>query len=336
MFVRIVLCTFFLIVGVGNEVFSESVEAGFGKIKLNGLLQFWYQNDNGATPYDTFRLRRAEIKLSGDIVPEVSWAVMFDPAQVREDDVKTSGTNVTLVGRKSLLQDFVITLKPHECFSVDFGQYKIPFGMEGLESSAKLDFVERSALTSQFKWSDYRDIGFTVKGNFDVQGIKVLPAIGVFNGEGQNKLDVNNPVDLVGRLVINPIKELQVGFAHYNGKLGTGETDNFRTGIELKTNIDPIIFYGEYAQGKASGKNKQTYYVTAGYKILDNLHVVARYDYYDNDTDTSNDEKHEDTIGLNYFIEKHNAKIQLNYIYRGEKGTQIDDNVIRLNVQVSY
>jgi hypothetical protein len=87
-----------LIFALSQNLSAEPVEAGFGKIKVNGLMQFWYQNDNSsATPKDTYRLRRAEIKLSGEIKPEVSWAVMFDPAQVREDDTKTetvSGTKV--------------------------------------------------------------------------------------------------------------------------------------------------------------------------------------------------------------------------------------------------
>ncbi|MFN3966742.1 MAG: hypothetical protein ACK4JE_03485, partial [Endomicrobiia bacterium] len=79
-----------LVAGTIGNVSAEPVEAGFGKIKANGLLQFWYQYDNGATPKDTFRLRRAEVKLSGEIKPDVvSWAIMFDPAQVREDDTKS-------------------------------------------------------------------------------------------------------------------------------------------------------------------------------------------------------------------------------------------------------
>jgi phosphate-selective porin len=234
------------------------------------------------------------------------------------------------------LQDFVITLKPHKCCSVDFGQYKVPFGMEGLESSAKLDFVERSALATQFKWADYRDIGFTVKGDFKLGNVKIQPAVGLFNGEGQNKLDVNEPMDFVGRLVVKPIEALHLGVAHYNGKTGGFETDNFRTGGEIKFVKEPISVYGEYVTGKSGGKEKQTYYLSAGYKISNSFQLVARYDWYDPDTGKQDDEKHEDTIGLNYFIEKHNAKIQLNYVYRGEKGTKIDDDVIRVNVQISY
>jgi len=316
-----------LAVGLLQDAFAEPIEAGFGKIKVNGLMHFWYQNDNGTVPKDTFRLRRAEIKFSGDIKPEVSWAVVFDPAQLRED-----------LTRKSPLQDFVITLKPYKHISVDFGQYKVPFGMEGLESSAKLNFIERSALTSVFKWADYGDVGFTVKGDFKVNNVKIQGAVGLFNGEGQNKLDVNEPMDLVGRLIVKPIEALHLGVAHYNGKTGSGsaETGNIRTGGEIKFVKDPISGYGEYVTGKSGGKEKKTYYLAGGYKILPSLQVVVKYDWYDPDIDTEDDEKHEDTIGLNYFFEKHNAKIQLNYVYRGEKGTTVDNNIVRVNVQISY
>lgn len=208
--------------------------------------------------------------------------------------------------------------------------------MEGLESSAKLDLVERSALSSQFKWSDYRDIGIAIKGDFEVGDIKIQPTVGFFNGEGQNKLDVNEPIDFASRLVVKPIDVLHLGIGYYNGKKGETEKDNSRTGIEAKFVKGPISIYGEYATGKSEDKEKLTYYITACYKFLNSWQAVIRYDWYDPDTNKVDDEKHEGTIGLNYFIEKHNAKIQLNYVYRGEKGTMVDDDVIRLNVQISY
>ena len=314
-----------LAVGFVGSICAEPVEAGFGKIKLTGLMQIWYQNDNGATPFDTFRLRRAEIKLSGEIKPDVSWAVMIDPAQQRED-----------LTRKSPLQDFVITLKPRKECSIDFGQYKTPFGMEGLESSAKLDFIERSALASQFKWTDYRDVGFTVKGDHKLNDVKIQPTIGVFNGKGQNNLDENNPMDIALRLVVKPIESLHLGVANYNGKTGATETSNFRTGVEAKFVKDPGSIYGEYATGKSSGKDKNTYYATAAYKFLKSYQAALRYDYLDPDTDTKDDAKTETTAGLNYFIENQNAKVQLNYVVRGEEGTSLDDDVVRINLQISY
>lgn len=324
---------------VQNIVVAEEIV--MDKIKLNSLLQFWYQYDDSETPKDTFRIRRAEIKLSGEIKPDVVyWTLMLDPAAVREDDTKFTTVDNTKVvketGRKSLLQDFVITLKPYRFLFIDFGQYKIPFGMEGLESSAKLDFVERSAIATQFKWSDYRDIGFTLKGDFKINNVKIQSAVGFFNGEGQNKLDINEPMDFVCRLVVKPSEMLHLGVAHYNGKTGKNEKDKVYTGVELKFVKDPITIYGEYASGKSGDTEKLTYYLTLGYKIYKFIQVVARYDSYDFDITTVGGEKYELTAGVNYFIKNDNAKIQLNYVYCGETGTQVGNNIIRLNVQVSY
>ncbi len=326
-----------------KNTLAQQVEAGFGKIRIGGLMQFWYLHDQSATPKSYFRLRRSEIRLSGQIRPEVLWTLMIDPAAVVEN-VKTekieipqvvTKTVVTDVGRKSVLQDFVITLKPHELISINFGQYKTPFGMEGLESSARLDFVERSALSTLFKWADFRDLGFTLNGNLKIENIKILPTVGVFNGEGQNKFDVNDVFDLYGRLVVKPIEELHLGAAYANSKIGKDKVDNSRVGAELKFSMDPIVAYGEFATGKYKGKDAYTFYLTGGYKIIKPLQLVARFDWYDTDTKKDDNEQYEITGGVNYFIEKHNAKIQLNYVHRGEKPAK-DNDIIRINIQVSF
>jgi hypothetical protein len=208
--------------------------------------------------------------------------------------------------------------------------------MEGLESSAKFDFVERSAIATVFKWTDYIDLGISLKCNFQIKNIEIYPQIGFFNGEGQNKLDVNVSIDFAGRLVVKPIDQLYLGVAYYNGKNWKNEIENVRTGTEIKFVKEPFSVYSEYAFGKSNEKEKLTYYITFTYKFLKSFQLVARYDYYDLDTNTENNEKYDDTIGINYFIENHNAKIQFNYVYRGEKETEINDDVIRVNLQISY
>jgi phosphate-selective porin len=317
----------------------EPVAAGFGKIKLTGLLQGWYQNDESANPEGTFRLRRAEIKLSGEINPEMSWWLMFDPAQVKEDDVRTAtGTNlVTSVGRKSVLQDFGVSFKcPRTGVRADLGQYKVPFGMEGLTSSAKLDFIERAALTTQFKWADARDIGLTLRRDLKVGDVTIQPAVGVYNGEGQNRSDANDGKMLVGRLAVSPLKGLHVGVAHVNNEVGAAEVESVRTGFEAKYTVGRACVYGEYAVGESEGKDKETYYVTTTYSVLDDVQLAARYDWYDPNTDNDGDAATETTAGINYFITKHNAKVQLNYVFRGEEGASVDNDIVRANVQVSF
>ncbi len=319
---------------------TESVKAGFGSVKLNGLLQGWYQYDEGADPKGTFRLRRAEIKLSGDIIPEVAWWLMFDPATVREDTVRSTSIDdasvVTSVGRKSVLQDFAIRLKPVETLSLDVGQYKIPFGMEGLKSSSKLDFIDRAAMFSRFKWGDRRDIGATLRGDFHLGDAAIRPEVGVYNGEGQNRLDANGHKMTVGRLVLNPVTGLHLGAAHANNKVGADETKSAHTGFEAKYEIGPASVYGEYAFGESEGKNRRTYYITATCNVLDDLQLAARYDWFDPDTDKDDDAQTETTVGVNYFIAGNNAKMQLNYVFRGEEGDSINNDVLRANLQVSF
>jgi hypothetical protein len=60
---------------------------------------------------------------------------------------------------------------------------------------------------------------FTVKGDFKLGNVKIQPAVGLFNGEGQNKLDVNEPMDFVGRLVVKPIEALHLVWLTIMAKL---------------------------------------------------------------------------------------------------------------------
>src|SRR5687767_4718477 len=57
-----------------------SVEAGFGNIKFNGLFQGWFGAGNSGFR-DTFRIRRVELKFSGNIAPHVKWTVMIEPSR---------------------------------------------------------------------------------------------------------------------------------------------------------------------------------------------------------------------------------------------------------------
>ena len=322
-----------------DKAAPEPVVSGFGKIKMSGLMQGWYQNDESLDPAGTFRLRRAEVKFSGDINPETTCWLMIDPAQVKEDDTKTAtGTNlITTVGRKSILQDFAVSYKcPATGVKAEFGQYKVPFGMEGLESSSKLDFVERAALTTQFKWADARDIGLTLRRDIKVGDVTIQPAVGVYNGEGQNKSDANDDKMIVGRLAVSPVKGLHLGVAHVNNEVGAAQVDSVRTGFEAKYTFGRASVYGEYAEGESDGKDKETYYITATYSVLDDVQLAARYDWYDPNTDTDDDAGTETTAGINYFIAKHNAKVQLNYVVRGEEGESVDNDVVRANMQVSF
>src|SRR3954447_11808454 len=48
--------------------------------RLGGLLQVWYAQGDGGFQ-NTFRIRRAELKLAGDVSARSRWAITIDPAR---------------------------------------------------------------------------------------------------------------------------------------------------------------------------------------------------------------------------------------------------------------
>ena len=151
------------------------VDTAGAKLRIGGLVQTWYAASDGGV-VDTFRIRRSELKLSGDIAPQARWVVMFDP-------IKTSAP----------LQDAFITLQPSRAISVDVGQQKIPLGFEGTQSSGRLDTVERALFIADKArgagWGDVRDLGVVTRAR--LAGNRMEYAVGVFNGLGASLNDID-------------------------------------------------------------------------------------------------------------------------------------------------
>lgn len=304
---------------------QEPVQAGFGTIKINGLAQAWYYHDETAGMADTFRLRRMEIRLSGNIRPEIAWFTMIDPAQIRED-----------LARKSPLQDFGVSFLYVPKTAVNIGQLKVPFGMEGLEPSAKLDTIERSAMSAVFKWTDIRDQGVWLSGDYEVAGVALQPTLGVFNGEGQNTADVNDRKDVAGRLVAKPVQGLHLGAAFYQGQKGAVKVLNERWGLEAKYGRDRFSVKTEYAQGHSGGLSRQTAYGAAAYRFLKDIEGVVKYDWWDPDRSAGQDIQNEITGGLTYYLESYNAKVAVNYVKHLEEGPGVSNDLLRTLVQVMF
>src|SRR5256885_1402692 len=52
-------------------------------VQIDGLLQVWYLDGHTITnAHDTYRIRRADVKLSGIISPRVRWRVSLDGAKL--------------------------------------------------------------------------------------------------------------------------------------------------------------------------------------------------------------------------------------------------------------
>jgi phosphate-selective porin len=310
------------------------------KISLSGYTQIRYQSFSETGKIDGFDIRRARLDVKGVISPYWSYRVQFD-----------------LAGTPKLI-DAYAELKLNDYFNFTIGQAKIPFSIENLASSYKLDLIDRSqvveALMARGKDvggnQNGRDIGIQLGGT--ILKLKDRPVVdyrlGVFNGKGVNSADDNNDKDYAARLILHPVSGLDISGALYNGTrfvpavtTGTNPTpsknvNRDRYGFDLSYTLKNLSLSGEYIHGKDDQTNREGYYVKAGYYLLPKkFQVLAKYDFYDSDLSKASNASTWYVFGANYFFTG-NALLQVNYTVKQEQGTSIDNNFVNLQFQINF
>ncbi|PJB61008.1 MAG: hypothetical protein CO096_30985 [Armatimonadetes bacterium CG_4_9_14_3_um_filter_66_14] len=301
----------------------QPVAAGFGKIKIGGLMQSWYSTDSEAA--DSVRLRRMELSLSGEITPKVTWRTMFDTTKVLGLNTTTAGGNVTSVAVNAagnVLQDMLISYALSPELALDVGQYKVPMSMEGLRSSSELLTVERALFNTGAlgiragRVGDVRDVGAQLRGKYP--GVEF--AVGLFNDGGprQNATDDNDQKALLGRLVHKPRlpdgQTLQLGLYGAEGDTTAARTKRNRLGAELSYNNGPQTLELEAVRADDAAVRSDGGYLLYGYRLNDTWQVVARYEQWDPSKAVVNDRERDYLLGATYFLKGKNAKLQLNLV----------------------
>jgi hypothetical protein len=330
----------------------NNVEVGFGKIKFTGLLQTSYAAGTGTK--NTFRIRRAEMKFAGQVLPKVKWTLMLDPSKA----LNLSTTSATVGGTpvitsvsanqsSRILQDAYITLNYIKDVNIDIGQYKVPLSQEALQSSSALDTVERALFLSDRSrgggLADNRDFGIQFSGPL---GKNVNYQIGIFNGIGetQNITDTNQEKAVVGRFLFRPsfIKGLQIGAsgAFSNSDRITNPKRD-RVGGELVYTNSKFKFKTEVMGGIDGDIHRLGYYMHFAYKITPKFEAIFRIDGFDPDrrreTNSANVSEIDYVSGFNYYIKDHNVKLQFNYLRKTfNNGIQSPRNLFLTNLQTSW
>jgi hypothetical protein len=232
------------------------------------------------------------------------------------------GSTILTGASTSVLQDVALTyMTEYADFSI--GQFKVPISLEGSNSASKLFFPERSLVSRAF--GDRRDLGFKVEKKFEYFGYLA----GVYNGQGQNNLDSNDQKDVTLRLEAYPIKDLTLAVVAYTS-VGDrdlpGTKDRFEGDIKFeKSNflLQAEAIRAWDVTGTAAAHTKiegQGFYVLAGYTFFDKLQPVVRIgsvdpevgkDEHGSTTLDKNDEVTAYELGVNYYLKKNDAKVQL-------------------------
>lgn len=269
----------------------EPVLSNKGKITYNGLLQTWLWNDTTAAAAKTgFRLRRAEMKVSGSVADSTRWVLMIDPAKtLSADDGK-------------VLQDAIIGTTLMTDLELLVGQFKTPTTAEGLDSSAELLLPERSMVARAY--GDKREPGAMLTYKFE--GLKFSAMVG--NGKGPNTDDDTTAKDLNLRAEVAPIETVRVGLFTTAGDFGYGT--KARWGASTRFAMDAILALAEYVEAQDAGKRNRGWAVAAGYTLLDTIQPAARFETLtakDGVVGTAG------TVGVNYLLSRHNAKFAIAY-----------------------
>ncbi len=305
-------------------------------MQISGFTQLRYIQMEEKGKRSGFDIRRARLDIKGSITPYFSYRLQTEFAD------------------KPKILDATGEIKLADYFVITAGQFKIPFSMENLASSNKLEMIDRSqvveALVARGKDvignQNGRDIGIQIGGGFlKKNGIPFIEyRLGAFNGSGINIADTaNSAKDIAGRLVLNPIKGLSFGGGYYGGygKADKATVDGIRqtrdrVGFEASYVRPRFSVKGEYIMGNDKGIDRAGWYLQTGYFIIpQKLQVLAKYDTFDLNTATDNTTSTSYVFGGNYNFNNW-SRIQIFYTIRAEQVKSIINNYLAVQYQIGF
>jgi phosphate-selective porin OprO/OprP len=208
---------------------------------------------------DGFLLRRARPILQGTVFRDFDF--MFVP---------------DFGGSSVVIQDAYLNYRYEPWMQLRAGKYKVPIGLEQLQSDPVTLFNERSLVTDLVP---NRDIGFQLWG--DIAGGLLNYAAGVFNGVGDSRntsnVDFDDNREFAGRLFVQPFRNSDTRWLQ---KLGVGVAGSWGNSVSNAAGLpnnngyatDGQQLFFAYTNGVADGTHwrvsPQAYYYYGPFGLL--------------------------------------------------------------------
>lgn len=316
--------------GIVNKALAKLDTRLSEHLNISGFIVGRAQYSSAATNYGGFDIRMLRIIMSGNITKNWGYRVQTE-----------------LAGGPRIL-DAWLEWKRYDGFQIRAGQQKRCFTYENPWSPITLGVPDYSQ--SVMKLAGFtdrvgehscggRDAGILFSGNV-IKGEKhhyLRYEVGVYNGNGINKMDDNRSKDVIGSLHVRPIQNLHIGGGYWLGKYGPQKemVDRKRWTVGFKYDDSRYLLRGEYIASKGgklgnptSGLNADGWYVTGGMPVAKNLKAFVKYDVYrDNKTYESQTTKY--MGALNWSVNK-SIILQASYYYQDNKmpGSKNTNNAI--------
>jgi len=292
-----------------TQLHESKAKSFFDKhMKISGYIQVGYEwvEDNASS----FYIKRARFKVDGDL-----WKDKLDYC-----------LQIEFASPK--IVDAYVRFKPMTQLNVQFGQFKIPFSIENTEyPPLKAEFIEYPMVLSKLvRMNDVcgisstgRDIGGQLYGSlFKRDGYNILSYnVAVMNGAGINRTDSNKSKDLVGRLMVRPVKNLLLSASYMWSEMPIDDNpyaEASRYGFGAMYDCERFIVRSEYVVGRTAGVDAHGAYVTAGYRFDSPFTALARWEFFDENKAMSGYRQVNYSVGVDYQPLKY-LRMQLNYTF---------------------
>ncbi len=315
--------------------------------KFSGYVRAWQQTDF-STNQGQYLIKQIRVGINGAVNEYASYKFLVDFTRLGKLTTTTTTINGTKVissataNFSDILLDAAAVLSPIENLDITAGQFKIPFSTDNLRSDQNADFSNRPLLTNVSP--TIRDIGVMV--SYKLKGdVSAELSAGSFNGTGLNKTENDRTMDYVFRAVVSPIKDFNFSGNYYGGKAQGADLNYFNFGLDYKFGalfVD-AEFGNKNTKTLASDISGNSFFGFATYniplegKFLREIITGFRYEKFDPNTSTDNNEVDMMTFGLTFEFAKITfARFRINYELFDYKNGSANPNKLIFELQTRF
>ncbi len=312
-------------------------EIKYPNVKPTGFVQFWAWYDETAGPNhgDDLEVARARAGIKGNLSPNTDYLVLTEWGRLTYDDPAS-------------LLDAWVNLKVNPALNIKLGQTWYKFSLSATAPLPSIPFIYRPEVVDGI-WlpmgrngSYGYDKGVELWADLKDKKIPWGYVFSVTNGNGLRYFENNGKKDFVGRLYLEPKKDLKLGVSGFYGYSRVAIISNlnreekkdlpeYAWGYDISYTKQKFRFIYEYLEGLYEGYLEQSgtetfhtatnkprgWYAMCGFKPLSWIEFPVQYAWYEKDSVKSDTGLETITVGVTWTLKKKTLNnIKLNYIIR--------------------